>query len=74
MSRRSDQDEETTTRWYHVPVIWVGIVSLAGAVLGCVMTVVTALQQDGTAMDNVAPGGKFGLPPLEERAADDRSR
>ncbi|MDZ7748515.1 MAG: hypothetical protein U5K43_06460 [Halofilum sp. (in: g-proteobacteria)] len=74
MNRGPRQREGTDTRWYHVPVIWVGIVALAGSVLGCVVTVMTALQQDGTAMHSVAPGGTFGLPPLEARANDDRPR
>ena len=70
--RRAQRDEATPTRWYQVPVVWVGIVSLAGAVLGCVVTVMAALGHDGRALESVAPGGTFGLPPLEQ-PADDRA-
>lgn len=53
--------------WYRVPVLWVGIAALIGSIVGCGITVALALQHADNGLADVAPGGRFQLPPLEEQ-------
>lgn len=51
------------TRWYRIPVVWLGIVVLLGSLAGSVYNIVVSLQLADDALAEVAPGGRFQLAP-----------
>lgn len=69
MTRERETDG---VRWYQVPVVWVGMLALAGSILGCVLTVAVSMRHADDALADVAPGGKFQMEPLGE--SSDHSR
>lgn len=62
--------QRSRVRWYHVPVLWVGILALAGSVIGCIVTVAVAMQHADSGLADSAPGGRFQMAPLEESRPD----
>jgi len=58
------------TRWYRVPVVWVGVVALVASLGGSVYNIIVSLQLADNALTEVAPKSRFGLVVDEDEDED----